>query len=64
MLDVHILRWMREVHGIKTPKQTPSGKRYEDLEQQAIALIGKSYPNLSLADADLLIWKMMSGNDQ
>jgi thermostable 8-oxoguanine DNA glycosylase len=64
VLDVHILRWMREVHGIKTPKQTPSGKRYEDLEQQAIALIGQSYPNLSLADADLLIWKMMSGNDQ
>ena len=64
VLDTHILRWMREVHGIKTPKQTPSGKRYEDLEQQAITLIGQSYPNLSLADADLLIWKMMSGNDQ
>jgi thermostable 8-oxoguanine DNA glycosylase len=64
VLDTHILRWMREVHGIKTPKQTPSGKRYDQLEKQARGLIASSFPHLCLADADLFIWKMMSNNEQ
>lgn len=64
VLDTHILRWMREVHGIKTPKQTPSGKRYDELEELARWLISQSFPHLSLADADLLIWKTMSGNNE
>lgn len=64
VLDTHILRWMREVHGVKTPKQTPSGKRYDELEKVATQLIRESFPHLSLADADLLIWKTMSGNDE
>lgn len=64
VLDTHILRWMREVHGVKTPKQTPSGKRYDELEALARELIGQSFPHLSLADADLFIWKMMSKNDE
>jgi thermostable 8-oxoguanine DNA glycosylase len=64
VLDTHILRWMREVHGVKTPKQTPSGKRYDELEELARWLINESFPHLSLADADLLIWKTMSGNNE
>lgn len=64
VLDTHILRWMREVHGVKTPKQTPSGRRYDQLEKVATQLIKESFPQMSLADADLLIWKTMSGNDQ
>lgn len=64
VLDTHILRWMREVHGVKTPKSTPSGKRYDELEKLARELIGKSFPHLSLADADLFIWKMMSNNNE
>lgn len=63
VLDTHILRWMREVHGVKTPKQTPSGKRYDELEETARFLISESFPKMSLADADLLIWKTMSGNN-
>ena len=64
VLDTHILRWMREIHGVKTPKQTPSGSRYDKLERVAMHLISTSFPKLTLADADLLIWKIMSGNDQ
>jgi thermostable 8-oxoguanine DNA glycosylase len=64
VLDTHILRWMRETHGVKTPKQTPSGSRYDKLERVAMHLISTSFPKLTLADADLLIWKIMSGNDQ
>jgi len=63
VLDTHILRWMREVHGVKTPKQTPSGRRYDQLEKVATQLIRESFPQMSLADADLLIWKTMSGNN-
>jgi thermostable 8-oxoguanine DNA glycosylase len=63
VLDTHILRWMREIHGVKTPKQTPSGKRYDELEKTARELISESFPQMSLADADLLIWKTMSGNN-
>lgn len=63
VLDTHILRWMRETHGVKTPKQTPSGKRYDQLEKQARELIASSFPHLCLADADLFIWKMMSNNE-
>ena len=64
VLDTHVLRWMREIHGIKTPKQTPSGKRYDELEETARFLISESFPKMSLADADLLIWKTMSGNNE
>lgn len=62
VLDTHILRWMREVHGVKTPKSTPQGKRYKELSIVAEQLIRLSYPQLTLADADLIIWKAMSGN--
>jgi hypothetical protein len=62
VLDTHILRWMR-IQGVKTPKQTPSGKRYDELNELAMWLIKNSFPHLSLADADLLIWKTMSGNN-
>jgi len=55
---------MREVHGVKTPKSTPSGKRYDQLERVATQLIRESFPQMSLADADFFIWKTMSGNNE
>jgi thermostable 8-oxoguanine DNA glycosylase len=64
VLDTHILRWMWEVHGVRTPKSTPQGKSYNKFAALAEELIGRSFPSLSLADADLLIWKMMSGNNE
>jgi thermostable 8-oxoguanine DNA glycosylase len=60
VLDTHILRWMRETHGVATPKTTPSGKRYHELAEVCQQLMAKSYPDRTMADADLEIWKMMS----
>ena len=54
VLDTHILRWMREELGIPTPKNTPSGKRYEDLEFAYLnyCIINSKDP----AALDLEIW--------
>ena len=60
VLDTHILSWMR-TFGINTPKATPSGKKYADLEEMALHLMKAEFPGMSIADADLLIWSMMSG---
>jgi hypothetical protein len=62
VLDTHILRWMREVHGVATPKSTPQGKSYSKFAILAENLIRSSYPDKTLAEADLIIWKEMSGN--
>lgn len=62
VLDTHILRWMRERHGVATPKSTPQGKSYQKYAAIAEQLIRSSYPDKSLADADLIIWREMSEN--
>lgn len=54
VLDTHILRWMREELLVPTPKNTPSGKRYFELEQ-----IYLHYCNCNDHDPaalDLIIW--------
>ena len=60
VLDVHILRWMRK-RGIETPEQTPSGKKYLELERVFLALIRGEFPNVPVAQVDLLIWATESG---
>lgn len=63
VLDVHILRWAREVHNMATPRQTPSSESsYLRWEVMVKECIQESYPDSTLADADLHIWKKMSGN--
>jgi len=57
VLDTHILRWMGE-QGITVPKTTPAHKKYLQLEKQCIELFQKHYPNLSIAQADLHVWKL------
>lgn len=54
-LDTHILRYMREVLKIDTPKTTPSGKKYIELEKKFI----KHAQSLGtpIAELDLSIWK-------
>ena len=61
-LDTHILAWLR-AHGYhNVPDATPSNKdTYRYLERCAITLAKTYFPGLSLADADLLMWRMMSG---
>jgi hypothetical protein len=51
---------MRERHGVDAPKSTPQGKSYQKYASLAENLIRSSYPDKSLADADLIIWKEMS----
>ena len=57
-LDTHILKFLREL-GHNTPKSTPTGKRYKDLETVFLKLVKKS--KLTVAEADLNIWNVYSG---
>ena len=45
---------------LDVPKTTPSATKYLKLEQHAIRLMNKQYPNMSLAQADFEIWKSYS----
>lgn len=53
VLDTHILSWMRDL-GIKTPRATPNGKKYTDLEKTFLKLCDdrKTDP----ASLDLKVW--------
>lgn len=53
ILDTHILRYMREILNIETPKTTPSGKKYLELEKRFLAFVP---PGMSVAEFDLAIW--------
>ena len=61
VLDTHILRWLR-YRGFAAPYTTPSSaKVYEELSSVAATLMRLHYPGCSPAQADLLIWTIMSG---
>ena len=64
-LDRHILNWMREYFHIPgVPKDTPTNNtRYTEWEHAGRKLIQLSYPWYTLAEADLHIWRLMSGRD-
>lgn len=54
-LDTHILRYMRENGIAQTPKSTPSGKKYLQLEQKWLEYCDSQ--GKSSAEMDLEIWK-------
>lgn len=56
-LDTHILRYMRD-RGISTPKSTPTGKKYTDLEQKFLQLADEA--GMTPSDFDLKIWNESS----
>jgi hypothetical protein len=58
-LDVHILRFMRD-SGHDVPANTPTGRRYKQVEQLWLTLVNRS--GMSPADYDLKIWREYSGN--
>lgn len=58
-LDTHILSWLRE-QGYKTPKSTPSRRRYAELE--AAFLTECAQRNKAPAVFDLEIWNARSKN--
>lgn len=60
VLDVHILKYLREKYEMNVPEQTPPPARYNEIEKIAIHLFRAEFPNLSLAEIDLLIWAKMS----
>lgn len=64
-LDTWILKWIK-LHGVrKVPKDTPTSKnQYERLERSSIRLMRKFFPDLAMAEADLLVWKVMSGREE
>jgi thermostable 8-oxoguanine DNA glycosylase len=61
VLDVHILKYLRS-QGIEAPKQTPSGKKYLELEQKFIKLAQQS--KMSIADFDLMLWTKYSQKEE
>lgn len=63
VLDTHILKWIRNHSGYEdAPRDTPQNKQeYEKWSSIGISLMRESYPDLSLADIDLLIWTEVSG---
>lgn len=62
-LDTHILRYLREI-GFDTPKGTPTGKKYKELEEIFLSLTKKA--GMTPAQFDLFIWNKYSksGNSQ
>lgn len=62
VLDTHILSWLRS-HGVENaPKATPqNSKLYAELEDTFIRLAELWFPNVPLAEVDLLIWMQESG---
>lgn len=63
VLDTHILKWIRNHHGYEdAPRDTPQKQdEYDYWSNIAITLMKNSYPDMSLADIDLLIWTEISG---
>jgi hypothetical protein len=57
------LKWIRNHPEYShAPKDTPQNQNdYDTWSEVAISLMQESYPDLSLADIDLLIWTEMSG---
>ena len=57
VLDTHILKYIRS-KGHAAPKQTPQDpNKYNQLGRLFVELSNNDYPNMSLADRDLEIWK-------
>lgn len=61
ILDVHILRWMR-MQGVDTPKLTPQGKKYGELEKIFLQFVQHS--GQSVAEFDLTIWNDLSNKQR
>lgn len=61
VLDVHILRWLRENCGVDAPTQTPQSPYYEELEGLFVHLANSYFPNMTLAQVDMMLWAQMSG---
>ena len=59
VLDTHILHWLRDVGHENIPKSSPSGKKYQEVDQ--LFLHECKGRNISPAKLDLAIWNYYSG---
>lgn len=57
-LDVHILSFLKDM-GYNVPVQTPTRKKYLEVEKIFLDIVGES--GMSVADYDLMIWRKYSG---
>lgn len=60
VLDTHVLKWLG-TKGVKVPQSTPPPDKYGELEVLAKTFIKRDFCDLSMAQADLLIWGKVSG---
>lgn len=58
-LDTHVLKFLKML-GYKTPKSTPTGKKYVYLEKEFLNLV--KFLGKSAAEVDLIIWNYFSSN--
>ena len=56
-LDVHILKFIRANGYPDAPKQTPPPSKYQKWQAIFLDLCAKMFPEKSIADVDLEIWK-------
>jgi thermostable 8-oxoguanine DNA glycosylase len=64
VLDTHLLAFLRD-NGVPAPKSTPQdAKKYKYLETELYRLFKKKFPNKTLAEADLTVWKAYSGKNK
>jgi thermostable 8-oxoguanine DNA glycosylase len=61
ILDVHILHYLRTRWQMDVARSTPPPVEYNRIEKIASNFIKLDFPNLSMAEADLLIWVEQSG---
>ena len=60
VLDTHVLAYLRD-NGVDAPKSTPqSNLKYSELAKKFQEISNKEFPEMSLAERDLTIWKSRS----
>lgn len=61
VLDCHILKFLRE-NSVDAPQQTPTNqKQYIELEKKFLFIAKLQFPQMSVAQIDLMLWMKYSG---
>jgi hypothetical protein len=61
VLDCHILKFLRE-NSVDAPQQTPTNqKQYGELEKKFLFIAKLQFPQMSVAQIDLMLWMKYSG---
>lgn len=55
VLDTHILKFLSK-NGYDVPEQTPSGKKYDEIEKIFVNISKKLIPSISIYDLDFKLW--------